>query len=135
MPKVYQRIFSSQIAHCMENILSPYVMPLQVPYVCAYRNGNNTQHALLRFIEKCRSFLDVKGFIAAILMDLWKAFDCLNHELLIAKLKTYGFSRSALKLLHDYLSNRKQRVKINWSFSTWKEPKKGVLQGSVFEPL
>ena len=59
----------------------------------------------------------MKGFAGAILMDLSKAFDCLNHELLIAKLEAYGFSRSALKLVYDYLSNRKQRVKINGSFS------------------
>ena len=96
--------FSGQIAHYMENILSPYL--------CAYRKGYNTQHALLRLIEKCRSFLDRKGLAGAILMDLSKAFDCLNHELLIAKLEAYGFSRSALKLVYDYLSNRKQRVKI-----------------------
>ena len=68
-------------------------------------------------------------------MDLSKAFDCLNHELLIAKLEAYGFSRSALKLVYDYLSNRKQRVKINGSFSSWQESIKGVPQGSVLGPL
>ena len=45
----------------------------------------------------------VKGVAGAILMDLSKAFDCLNHELLITKLEAYGFSGSALKLVHDYL--------------------------------
>ena len=63
-------------------------------------------------------------------MDLSKAFDCLNHELLIAKLEAYGFSISALKLVYDNLSNRKQRVKINGSFSSWQESIKGVPQGS-----
>ena len=68
-------------------------------------------------------------------MDLSKAFDCLNHELLIAKLKAYSFSRSALKLLYNYLSNRKKRVKVNGKFSFWQESVKGVPQGSVFGPL
>ena len=68
-------------------------------------------------------------------MDLSKAFDCLNHELLITKLEAYGFRRSALKPVHNYLSNRKQRVKTNGSFSCWQESIKGIPQGSVLEPL
>ena len=63
------------------------------------------------WLKKCRSFLDMKGFAGAILMDLSKAFGCLNHELLIAKLEAYCFSRAAPNLVHDYLSNRKQRVR------------------------
>ena len=68
-------------------------------------------------------------------MDFSKAFDCLNHELLIAKLSAYGFSISALWLIHSYLNERKQRVKMNGSFSTWRETTIGVPQGSVLEPL
>ena len=68
-------------------------------------------------------------------MDLSKAFDCLSHELLIAKLSAYGFSPSALRLIHSYLSERKQRVKINGSFSAWRETMIGVPQGSVLGPL
>ena len=68
-------------------------------------------------------------------MDLSKAFDCLNHKLLIAKLEAYGFSRSALKLVYNYLSNRKQRVKVNGKFGSWQESVKGVPQGSVLGPL
>ena len=61
-------------------------------------------------------------------MDLSMAFDCL-------KLEAYCFSRSALKLVYDYLWNRKQRVKINGSFNSWQESIKGVPQDSVFGPL
>ena len=57
------------------------------------------------------------------------------NELLIAKLSAYGFSMSALRLIHSYLDERKQRVKINGSFSTWRETTIGVLQGSVLGPL
>ena len=49
---------------------------------------------------------------SALLTELSKAFDCLDHELLIAKLNAYGLSLPALRLIHDYLSNRKQRTKI-----------------------
>ena len=56
-------------------------------------------------------------------MDLSKAFDCLNHELLLTKLNSYGFSKNAIKMVHSYLAGRKQRVKINGSFSSWKEMK------------
>ena len=64
-----------------------------------------------------------------------KAFDCLNHELSIAKLNAYGCSRSALLFIHSYLTDRKQRVKVNGSFSTWTETVLGVPQGSVLGPL
>ena len=68
-------------------------------------------------------------------MDLSKAFDCVNHGLLIAKLSAYGLNMDALQLIRSYLSNRQQRVKINSSFSDWKEIKIGIPQGSVLGPL
>ena len=71
----------------------------------------------------------------ALLTDLSKAFDCLDHELLIAKLRAYGFSLPALRLINDYLSNRKQRTRIGNSFSDWCEIILGVPQGSILGPL
>ena len=68
-------------------------------------------------------------------MDLSKAFECLNHELLGAKFEAYGFSRNALTFIHSYLYKRKQRVKVNGSFSAWKYIDQGVPQGSVLGPL
>ena len=68
-------------------------------------------------------------------MDLSKAFETINHELLIAKLKAYGFEKPALKLISSYLKNRWHRTKINTSFSTWGEVNCGVPQGSVLGPL
>ena len=68
-------------------------------------------------------------------MDLSKAFDTINHELLIAKLEAYGFEEGALEIVQSYLSNRWQRTKVNSSFSTWKELLCGVPQGSVLGPL
>ena len=68
-------------------------------------------------------------------MDLSKAFDTVNHNLLIAKLQAYGFSMRALKLIKSCLSNRWQRTKVNNSFSSWTELLHGVLQGSILGPL
>ena len=65
--------------------------------------------------------LDNKGLGGAILMDLSKAFDTLNHEPLIAKLHAYSFNRDSLKLINDYLSNRWQMTKVNKRFSSWAE--------------
>ena len=68
-------------------------------------------------------------------MDLSKAFDSLNHELLAAKLHAYGFSYCSLKLIFSYLSNRWQRTKINNTFSSWVVIIYGVPQGSIMGPL
>ena len=68
-------------------------------------------------LEKWKRFVDSVKAFGALLTDLSKAFDCLDHELLIAKLNAYGFSLPALRLIHDYLSHRKQRTKANKSYS------------------
>ena len=62
-------------------------------------------------------------------MDLSKAFDCLEYEVLIAKLHAYGLNRRALKLIHNCLDEQKHRVRINGGFSEWKWSRNGVLQG------
>ena len=66
-----------------------------------------------------------------LLTDLSKAFDCFDHELLTVKLNDYGFNLPALRLIHDYLSNRKQRIKIENICSTWMEIIFGVPQSSI----
>ena len=68
-------------------------------------------------------------------MDLSKAYDCLPHDLLIAKFEAYGIGKSGLNLLLSYLSNRKQRTKVNSSYSDWYEIVRGVPQGSILGPL
>ena len=81
-------------------------------------------------LEKWK-ILDDNGYAGAVLMDLSKAFVTINHELLIAKLHTYGFSKEALTLIAGYLSDRCQHVKINDTLSTWSTLEQGVPQGSV----
>ena len=86
-------------------------------------------------IEKWKKSLDNHGIAGGILMDLSKAFDTINHELLIAKLHAYGFSKNALELILNYLKNRWHRTKINLSYSSWAELLSGVPQGTVLGPL
>ena len=69
------------------------------------------------------------------LMDLTKAFDTVNHELLIAKLHAYGFDTDALEIIWSYLKYQLQRTKINVTFSSWTEFLEGVLRGSALGPI
>ena len=86
-------------------------------------------------IEVWKKNLDKGNEIAVIIMDLSKAFDTINHSLLLAKLEAqaYGFSMASLKLMQNYLCNRFQRTSVNESFSDWKET--GVPQVSILGPL
>ena len=66
--------------------------------MCGYRKGFSTQQALLSLMESLKNTLDQNGYGGAILMNLSKAFDAINHDLLIAKLGPYGFDTASLKL-------------------------------------
>ena len=116
--KIYERCIYDQIQLFFDSLLSKYQS--------GFRRGYNTQHCLVTLTEKWKKSVDNGGACGALLTDLSKAFDCLPHELLIDKLDAYGFDKSSLKLLHSYLSNRKQRVKINVF---------GVPQGAILGPL
>ena len=70
-------------------------------------------------LENWNKSLDCKKQVGAVLTDLSKAFDCLNHDLLIAKFEAYGFNTKALIFIQDYLSNRSQRTKINSEYSSF----------------
>lgn len=110
-------------------------MSISPEYLCGYRKGFSTQTALSIFVEKWKEILDKEGYAAAMLMDLSKAFDTIDHNLLIAKLSAYGFGYESLKLIHSYLSDRWQRVKVENTFSNWTELDEGVPQGSVLGSL
>ena len=86
-------------------------------------------------LEKWKRSVDSGKAFGALLTDLSKAFDCLDHELLIAKLNAYGFSLPALRLIHDYLSHRKQRTRVDNSYSEWLAVMFRVPQGSILGPL
>ena len=97
----------------MQKQIRGYINNYLSPYLCGYRKGFSSQQALMSLIENWKRVLDKKGFGGAVLMDLSKAFDTIKHDLLIAKLYAYGFSKKSLKLLDSYLSNRWHRTKIN----------------------
>ena len=125
--KLFEKIMDEQTDKFMDEKLSKYV--------CGYRKGGyNPQLTLTHMIEKMKRSLDKGGHAGAVLMDLSKAFDTINHELLIAKLNAYGFSRDALELIHSYLNDRWHRTKINNSYSSWRKITTGMPQGSVNGP-
>ena len=68
-------------------------------------------------------------------MDLSKAYDCIHHDLLMAKLEADGLDKITLNILFDYLNNRKQRTKTGCSFSSWYDIITGIPQGSILGPL
>ena len=99
--------------------------------LCGFRKRHNTQHALLELLHSWQKELDQKGFVGTILMDLSKAYDCIPHDLLIAKLECYEIDKTGLSLILDYLSRRKQRTKIGSSYSSWNDIIRGVPQSSI----
>ena len=119
----------------MHDQLAEYFEAVFNPFLAAFRKGFGCQTTLLRLLEDWKRALDNHVCVAAILMDLSKAFDCLPHGLLRAKLIAYGLSAGAVDLLDSYLSNRQQRVKLGPAISNWESLFKGVSQGSILGPL
>ena len=102
--KIYER--------CINKQLEEYFQALLSKYQCGFRKGYSVINTLLPMIEKWRKSLDAGGAFGALLTDLSKAFYCLPHDLLIAKLHAYGVDIPSLKLLHSHLTKRKQKVKL-----------------------
>ena len=90
---------------------------------------------VLATVVNCKKALDQGKEQGALRTNLSKAFDCLPHRLIVAKLHAYDFSIESLKLINSYLTGRKQRVKINHQFSSWMDILFGVAQESILGPL
>ena len=125
--KLYESVVNDQLLEFFSNIFNDLVS--------AFRKGHSCQSLLLKCIDNWKTALDKNHYVGALFMDLSKAFDCLPHGLIIAKLHAYGLSTPACDLLFSYLTSRKQRVKISNSRSSWTPLSKGVPQGSILGPL
>ena len=95
----------------------------------------STNHALLSIIEQIRNYLDNGTFACGVFVDLEKAFDMVNHQILFSKLDHYGIRGRSNSWLKSYLSNQDQIVKLNDSSSSKLNISFGVPQGSILGPL
>lgn len=124
--QIYERAICKRLNEFMSDKLSPYIN--------AYRKHYGCETALVRLIEDWKGNLDRNIKTGIVFNDLSKAFDVIDHNLLLAKLRAYGLSDISLKLIRSYLSDRKQFVKIGNCKSANTEMKVGVPQGSVLGP-
>ena len=125
--KIFERLMYKEVASYMEKYLSSKL--------CGFRKGYSSQLSLIVMLEEIRKKLDERNTSGILLTDLSKAFDCLVHDLLIAKLHAYGFEYKALSLINSYLLGRRQRTKIGTALSKWADIILGVPQGSILRPL
>ena len=100
-----------------------------------FRNKYSTNHALLSIVEGIREKLDNKTFVCGVFIDLEKAFDTVNHQILLKKLEHYGIRGVANQWFASYLSSRRQKVKFDNTYSKFLKVSCGVPQGSILGPL
>ena len=99
-----------------------------------FRSKYSTNHALVSITERIKSLLDDSQFVCGIFIDLEKAFDTVNHNILCDKLKYYGLRGNVNNNIQSYLTNRKQYVSINGQDSELRDITCGVPQGSCLAP-
>ena len=127
--KVFERILYNQMYE--------YFTKLKVFYKSQYgfRQFHSTELATLELVDRVTHTMDNKKLPVNIYLDLSKAFDTLDHEILMSKLKYYGFDSNSLKLMKNYLNNRLQQVQYDDILSDSLEVTCGVPQGSIMGPL
>jgi len=127
--KIYERVYQKRIISYLDkyNIIDPSQY--------GFRKHHSTEFALLHLIDRISQDLENKKYVIAITIDLQKAFDSLDHTILLSKLHHYGLRGSIWNLLQSYLSNRKQYVFHNNAKSPISLISHGVPQGSVLGPV
>ena len=126
LSKIYEKLYK-QLYDYFDNIL--------FQSQCGFRKGYSALHCLLAMIEKFKEAIDRGNEFGPVLTDLSKAFDFINHPLLITKLYNYGVSPLSVNMIFSYLGNRTHRTKINECFSERSIIEHGVPQGSILGPL
>ena len=125
--KVYEKLLYNRLSDYVENIFNVIL--------CGFRKAHSTQHAWFKLLQSWQKELDEKCMVAIVWMDLSKPYDCIPHDLLIAKFSAYDIYSVGLLLISDYLSCRNQRTKIGSSYSFWHVIIREVSQGSLLGPL
>ena len=127
--KIFEKILAKRIYSFLEKHQTLY------EFQFGFRTGHSTTHALIEISDRLKLALNSNKMMCGLFLDLSKAFDTVNHKILLSKLDHYGIRGPAYNLLKSYLSNRKQYVKIGKHKSELREIKCGVPQGSVLGPL
>ena len=121
LSKPFERILYEQIHSHTKDILSKSQR--------VFRKRFSSQYSLLAMFEKWKRVLDNGGSCGALLVDLSKAFDCIVRDLLVAKLSAFVFNYNSLKLINSFLTGRKFRTKIGFSYSPYLDLLVGAPQG------
>ena len=129
----FSKVFEKAIAHRLLQFLENN--KLLSTYQFGFRKNSSTQSALLHFVSKVYSDLDKKLHVASAFLDISKAFDSLNHQILLTKLNNLGLRGPVLNIFKSYLTKRKQFVYCNNVCSNYKLIKHGVPQGSILGPI
>ena len=123
---------------CVANLLKTHLEHNILLYTLqsGFRQGHSTQFLLLRLTDSWYKSLDKGDYVGVVFLDMSKAFDTVNHQLLLHKLRTqFHLSPSLCQLLESYLHHRNQVVLANGSQSASGDIPSGVLQGSILGPI